>query len=112
MSIIHVNQIKTHVKRIFGSAIDLNDQPKAPPAQLEDFFHTRALAAYAIHFLSGAPPAIAARAVTDGAGDNGIDAIYFDESNRRLYLVQSKMDEKRCRRAGKWRGQKLCGRDL
>lgn len=90
MSIIHVNQIKTHVKRIFDSAIDLSDQLKAPPAQLENFFHTRALAAYAIHFLSGAPPAIAARAVTDGAGDNGIDAIYFDESNRRLYLVQSK----------------------
>jgi len=90
MSIIHVNQIKTLVKRIFDSAIDLSDQPKAPLAQLEDFFHTRALAAYAIHFLSGAPPAIAARAVTDGAGDNGIDAIYFDESNRRLYLVQSK----------------------
>jgi len=54
MSIIHVNQIKTHVKRIFDSAIDLSDQPKAPLAQLEDFFHTRALAAYAIHFLSGA----------------------------------------------------------
>jgi hypothetical protein len=32
----------------------------------------------------------AAHAVTDSSNDNGIDAIYFDESNRRLYLVQTK----------------------
>jgi hypothetical protein len=28
--------------------------------------------------------------VTDGTGDNGVDAIYFDEVERRLYIVQSK----------------------
>jgi hypothetical protein len=90
MSIIHVNQIKTHVKRIFDGHIDLQDVANAAPEMKEDFFYTRALAAYAIHFLSGAQPSVAAKAVTDGGGDNGIDAIYFDESNRRLYLVQSK----------------------
>ena len=90
MSIIHVNQIKTHVKRIFDGHIDLQDVADAPPDMKDDFFYTRALAAYSIHFLSGAQPAIAAKAVTDGGNDNGIDAIHFDESNRRLYLVQSK----------------------
>ncbi|MDN5941283.1 MAG: AIPR family protein [Nitrospira sp.] len=88
MSIIHVNQIKHHVTRLFNDLIDLIDITN--PSQREDFLLTRGLAAYAVHFLSGVPAATAARAVTDGGGDNGIDAIYFDETNRRLYLVQSK----------------------
>lgn len=90
MSIIHVGHIKTHVKRLFDAHIDLKDAQNAPADQQEDFFHTRALSAYAVHFLSGAPVEAAARSVTDGGDDNGIDAIYFDESSRRLYLVQSK----------------------
>jgi len=61
---------------------------KAPDAFLEALVGLGILEAMGEQ--TGAPPASAARAVTDGAGDNGIDAIYFDESNRRLYLVQSK----------------------
>jgi hypothetical protein len=88
MSIIHVNQIKSHIVRLFAGLIDLSDVTN--PTFQEDFLLTRGLAAYAVLFLSGVPAATAARAVTDGGSDNGIDAIYFDESNRRLYLVQSK----------------------
>jgi hypothetical protein len=33
---------------------------------------------------------IAAKAVVDGSGDNGIDAFYFDATERVCYLVQSK----------------------
>ena len=51
---------------------------------------TRGLAAYAVHFLSGATPEDSATSVTDGSDDNGIDAIHFDPSAKRLYLVQSK----------------------
>ena len=90
MSVIHVGHIKTHVKRLFDTHIDLKDVQNAPTEQQEDFFYTRALSAYAVHFLSGAPIEAAARSVTDGGDDNGLDAIYFDESSRRLYLVQSK----------------------
>lgn len=90
MSIIHVNQIKHHVTRLFNGLIDLSDIPNAPAQQREDFLLTRGLAAYAVHFLSGVSVETAAHAVTDGSNDNGIDAIYFDESNRRLYLVQTK----------------------
>src|ERR1700722_2270661 len=90
MSIIHVNQIKSHVLKLFGGLIDLSDQANAPASQREDFLLTRSLAAYAIHFLSGVSPNTAALSVTDGGNDNGLDAIYFDEANRRLYLVQSK----------------------
>lgn len=90
MSIIHVNQIKNQVVRLFESLVDLSDLG-SPPAEIrEAFFLTRALAAYAIHYLSGSTPADAASAVTDAGNDNGLDAIYFDEPNKRLYLVQSK----------------------
>ncbi len=90
MSIIHVNQIRLHVLKLFEKVIDLSDQQNAPPAQREDFLLTRSLAAYAVHYLSGAPAELAASSVTDGGQDNGLDAIYYDEANRRLYLVQSK----------------------
>jgi hypothetical protein len=90
MSIIHVNQIRLHVLKLFGALIDVSDQNNAPAAQRDDFLLTRSLAAYAVHFLSGASPETSASSVMDGGNDNGLDAIYFDEANRRLYLVQSK----------------------
>jgi AIPR protein len=90
VSIIHVNQIRLHVLKLFGTLIDLSDQTNAPAAQRDDFLLTRSLAAYAVHFLSGASTETSASSVTDGGNDNGLDAIYFDEANRRLYLVQSK----------------------
>jgi hypothetical protein len=37
-------------------------------------------------------PLTAASAVVDGTGDNGIDAIYIDDSTNRVILVQSKWD--------------------
>lgn len=90
MSIIHVNQIKNQVLRLFESLIDLSDLG-SPSAEIrEAFLLTRSLAAYAIHYLSGASLIDAASAVTDAGNDNGLDAIYFDEPNKRLYLVQSK----------------------
>jgi hypothetical protein len=80
MSIIHVNQIKHRVIRLFDGLIDLSDINNASVEQREDFLLTRGLGAYAVHFLSGVPVQSAAHAVTDGSNDNGIDAIYYDES--------------------------------
>lgn len=90
MSIIHVNQIKTQILKIFSDLIDLSDLQNHGPAMKEDFLLTRGLAAYVISYLSGASPEDSSKAITDAGNDNGIDAVYFDESNKRLYLVQSK----------------------
>jgi len=90
MSIIHVNQIKNQVLRLFSDAIDLSDIGSPPEDMRENFLITRGIAAYAIHYLAGASPQDAADAITDAGNDNGIDALYFDEPNKRLYLVQSK----------------------
>ncbi len=90
MSIIHVNQIKSHVLRLFGSIIDLSDVSNAQQDMKDNFLITRGIAAYAIHYLAGASPQDAADAITDAGNDNGIDALFFDEPNKRLYLIQSK----------------------
>lgn len=90
MSIIHVNQIKNQVTKLLTGLIDLRDVANANPEMQENFFLTRGLAAYAIHYLSGATPTDSAKAVTDGGDDNGLDAIHYDEANKRLFLVQSK----------------------
>jgi len=89
MSIIHLNQIKTHLYKLFETEIDMSDI-KAGGKNYEDFFLTRALAAYSIHFLSNASPTDSAKAVTDGGNDNGLDAVYYDQNEKRLYIVQSK----------------------
>ncbi len=89
MSIIHVNQIKNHVSRLFDGRIDMRDAGK-PGTDYDNQFLTRSLAAYAIHYLSGADPVNVANSITDGGDDNGIDAIFYHEPERRLYIVQSK----------------------
>lgn len=89
MSIIHVNQIKNHVTRLFDCKIDMTNAGKPGP-DYDNQFLTRSLAAYAIHYLSGAEPLNCAKSITDGGNDNGIDAIFYHESEKRLYIVQSK----------------------
>lgn len=89
MSIIHVNQIKNHLRGLFEGKIDMGDCGKPGP-DYDNHFLTRSLSAYAIHYLSGAEPLNCAQSITDGGNDNGIDAIFYHESEKRLYIVQSK----------------------
>lgn len=89
MSVIHLNQIKARVTKVFGGILDLEDIASQRGNQ-ENFVLTRGLAAHAIQFLSTCDVKSAAGAVTDGSDDNGIDAIYYDEKDKRLYLVQAK----------------------
>ncbi len=89
MSIIHVNQIKTHLIRVFENIVDSSDAGPGEE-QKQNFFLTRALAAYAIQYYAEISSNIAAESITDGARDNGIDAIYYNERKKILYIVQSK----------------------
>jgi len=50
----------------------------------------QALAALCIKTIAGIEAATAAKAVTDGFGDHGLDAIYFDQNSDALLIVQSK----------------------
>lgn len=89
MSIVHVNQIKGRIAAIFENKIPLTDAPKEGPDR-ESFFLSRALAAYALFFLSGADEKSCTDSITDGGNDNGIDAIHFDPTKKVFYVVQSK----------------------
>ena len=89
MSVIHINQIKTRLEKLFTGLIDMTDQ-KEGTRSYSDMWLSRALAAYSIHHFSACEPIKAAESLVDGGDDNGIDAIYFDEQESKLYLVQSK----------------------
>jgi AIPR protein len=89
MSILHVNQIAGALHRMFDGQIDLADAPPSGPDR-EKVFLTRALAAFAIAQLAGIVPVEAAKTVTDGTNDNGIDALHYDTATKTMYVVQAK----------------------
>ena len=90
MAILHIGHIKAALKKRFDGLIDLSDVPSAKGDDLENFFLTRSLAAFVIAELARVDDKIAAKAVVDGSKDNGIDAFYFDPTERTCYLIQSK----------------------
>ncbi|HXC48267.1 MAG TPA: AIPR family protein [Candidatus Sulfotelmatobacter sp.] len=90
MAILHIGHIKAALKRRFDGLIDLSDVPNAKGDDLENFFLTRSLAAFVIAELARVDDKIAAKAIVDGSKDNGLDAFYFDSTERICYLVQSK----------------------
>ncbi|BAZ78800.1 AIPR family protein [Sphaerospermopsis kisseleviana CS-549] len=51
---------------------------------------SRSLAAFAITNLANITPPQAANSIINGENDNGIDAVYFDRTNNRLWLIQAK----------------------
>ncbi len=92
MSIIHLTQINSQIQKLFTGKIDLTDisAKHTDPKTIENFFLTRALAAYSVHYLAQASVDDSATAVVDGSDDNGIDAIYYDAIEKHLYVVQAK----------------------
>ncbi len=90
MSVIHVNQIKAHLTSLFHEQIDMTDCTEKSAKDYESIFLSRSLAAFVIHIDANVEPIQAAASVTDGFHDNGLDAIFFHESKKTLYLVQSK----------------------
>ena len=89
MSVVHLNQIRTRLDSLFSGKIDMSDQTVGTDTYAHMFL-SRALAAYAVHHLSECSTEDAAKSIVDGSNDNGIDAIYFDQVDSRLYIVQSK----------------------
>lgn len=91
MSKIQVNHLKTAIENLFSGKIDMSDYAKKPEAEKEKAFLSRGLAAFSLHILASISTEEAGAAVIDGFDDNGIDAIYYDEQQTVLYIVQSKL---------------------
>jgi hypothetical protein len=88
-----VTRLANAVEQKFDGLIDVSDLQRDPPEEIRKHRLSRALAAYAITCLTGCEPKEAALSITDGWGDQGIDAIFFDAGDKALYLVQSKWSD-------------------
>lgn len=89
MSELHVRQIKTALHQHFDGLVDVSDCVGGKD-DIENAFLTRAQIAFVLAYLSGETPSEIAPMVTDGFGDNGIDAVFYHASERVLYIAQSK----------------------
>jgi len=89
MSIIHVNQIGSKINTLFSDKIDKSDL-NSNDKEINTKILTRCLSAYAIYCIGDTSLEEAASSVVDGADDNGIDAIHYSPSNKRMIIVQSK----------------------
>jgi len=90
MAGIHLQRIKSALKKIFDGRIAMADYDSKPDREREMAFLSRGLAAYSLTLLCDIDDSEAAAAVTDGFNDGGIDLVYFDSDNSILYLAQSK----------------------
>ena len=90
MSIVHLRHIKRSLETEFRTLVDMTDYAKKPKDQEEDAFLSRAQAAFSLVITAKVTPTIAASSIVDSFDDNGIDAIYFDQDEKLLFVVQSK----------------------
>ena len=92
MSTTHIRQIADKITSLFQSHLDLTDITDKD-SEKESKIRSRCLAAYATYLLidsSDSSATEAAESVTDGGDDNGIDAIYYSPTNRKMIITQSK----------------------
>ncbi len=81
-------RIQTKLDELFDSKIDLSDITNTD--EKSNAFYSRSMAALAIVMSCGIDYDLAAQSITDGYHDMGIDAVYNDTSQKKLFLVQSK----------------------
>ncbi|WP_114521484.1 AIPR family protein [Altererythrobacter sp. ZODW24] len=83
--------LKEHLQNTFVDELPPLLQPAADASQNEAKNLARSLSAFTLSSICGISSADASRCVVDDFGDLGIDAIYYSEGTRTLYLVQSKL---------------------
>lgn len=81
-----MRRVQVRIQEMFQGKIDMADIPN----DTNRHFETRALAAFALIMTSGLEVSQASVHITDGYHDMGIDAIYLDEIQKKLFIVQSK----------------------
>lgn len=90
---IPIMRIRSTLEKRYDGKIDLKDYEGKPAKEKESAFLTRSLSAFALAQLAGINDSLAAACVIDGYDDNGIDAIYYDTTDNKVYIVQSKWME-------------------
>lgn len=90
---ININMIRiaTRLNELFKDQLDMSDVKSSKSDNKH--FETRALAALALMMKSGIDIHSSCTHITDGYHDMGIDAIYLDETQKQLFVIQSKWRE-------------------
>lgn len=86
MTNINMLRIGTRLKELFSGKIDMSDFSTDNACH----FETRAIAALALMIVCGLDAQQAGTHLTDGYHDMGIDAIYLDDTQKQLVVIQSK----------------------
>ena len=81
-------RIQTKIEEMFKGLIDLSDAKSDDEKPTK--FLSRAIAALSIVQKCGLDCDIASQNITDGYHDMGIDAVYNDTAQKKLFLIQSK----------------------
>lgn len=89
MSTILANRVKNHINTSIKEHLDLSDCEGD-----EENAMSRGIATIALSSLGALKYSEAARHITDGASDNGIDAAFYEPQKNKLYLLQSKWSNK------------------
>lgn len=87
---IILKQINLRLKEIFNDRIDLANISNKPQKEQEQAFTTRAFMALFLLEELQITPDEAANSITDGYYDDGVDLVYVDKKNSRIYLGQPK----------------------
>jgi len=90
MAVVQHRQIKDAVETTYTPHLDMSDVQDHTEDSQNNQALSRGLAAYTLSYLAEVDPKTAANAVVDGFGDGGIDAVYFNQADSTLYLLQSK----------------------
>lgn len=85
---LKVVRIKSKLEEMYNNKIDITDVESNN--KFPDQFYTRAIAAQAIIMRCGISEDVAGKCITDGYHDMGIDAVYNDITQKKLFFVQSK----------------------
>lgn len=89
-----VGHVRDAIKREFEGLIHLDDLVNRDPAQREQAFLSRGLAALFARNLVGCDSSTAAKFVIDGRDDYGIDAVVIMDGAPRIWLIQSKWSDR------------------
>ncbi|MFJ2372162.1 AIPR family protein [Streptomyces sp. NPDC087769] len=95
MKDLQVRQLESELTTQFSGFIDLSDLNGRPERIQRNSFLSRALAALAVHVLTGMDPERSAKCVIDSFDDWGIDAIAVDADSDipQIWVVQAKWSE-------------------
>jgi len=90
---VQLRRIKKKLEENLVNLIDMSDSATRQPKDKEKACLSRSYTAYSLVSLASAKEEEASQAIVDGFKDNGIDAIYYEEKESILWLVQGKWIE-------------------